>query len=164
MVFIAILMGLTSIVIHIKFDDDISSLIPVNEETQRVQKLLKSITFTDKIVVNIRKGSAGSTDDLTNYAAEFLDSVETKQGTYIKNVQGKIAEDVIQHTFELVYENLPLFLEDEDYVKIASHLNNDSIERITLANYRTLISPAGIVAKKNIVKDPLGLSFIGLKK
>src|SRR5690606_27899858 len=31
-------------------------------------------------------------------------------------------------------------------------------------NYRTLISPSGIVAKEMILKDPLGISFIALKK
>src|SRR5690606_6215823 len=31
-------------------------------------------------------------------------------------------------------------------------------------NYRTLISPSGLVAKEMILKDPLGISFIALKK
>lgn len=164
-VFAIVIVGLASIVSNIRFDDDISSLIPVNEETQRIQKVLKSITFTDKIVINIRRDQNGSVDDLTNYASELLDSLQQNQGgEFIKTIQGKVEEDLIQKTFDLVYKNLPLFLEEEDYAKIEAKLGRDSIEKITEANYRTLISPAGIIAKKNIVKDPLGLSFIGLKK
>ena len=149
---------------QIEFDDDITSLIPANEDTERVQKVLKSIAFTDKIVVNIRKDSNGSVDDLVTYAAEFLDSVERNQGGFIKKIQGRIDSDDLPKTLGLVYENLPIFLDAADYKIIESKLSRDSIARITESNYKTLISPTGIVAKNNILKDPLGISFIALKK
>ncbi len=158
---VGVLLGITR---QIEFDDDISSLIPANEETQQTLQVLKSIAFTDKIVVNIRKGETGNVDDLTRYATEFLDSVESKQGEFIKNIQGRVASDDVPKTLDLVYENLPLFLEASDYEAIQNRLSQDSIETITAENYRTLISPTGIIAKKSIVRDPLGLSFIALKK
>ncbi|MGB5556170.1 MAG: MMPL family transporter [Flavobacteriaceae bacterium] len=148
----------------IAFDDDISSLIPANAESQRIQKVLKSISFTDKIVVNIQKGEQGSVDDLTRYANEFLDSVKASQGEFIKNIQGKVYDEELPKILNLAYDNLPLFLDDQDYLAIAQKLSKDSIVKLTADNYKTLISPTGIVAKKNIVKDPLGLSFIALKK
>ncbi|MGI9553142.1 MAG: MMPL family transporter, partial [Aurantibacter sp.] len=43
-------------------------------------------------------------------------------------------------------------------------LSPDSIASITKENYKTLISPSGIIAKETILKDPFGLSFIALKK
>ncbi|SHI61169.1 1-acyl-sn-glycerol-3-phosphate acyltransferase [Pseudozobellia thermophila] len=162
--FLVLLLGLATTVGRIEFDDDISSLIPVTEETKRVQELLKSITFTDKIVVNIRKRENGTTEGLIQYATAFLDSIQSRQGTYIKDIQGKIGDDVLQNTLDLVYDHLPLFLEAEDYETIQRKLTKDSIAAITKSNYRTLISPTGIVAKKTIVKDPLGISFMGLKK
>lgn len=156
--------ALLNTVRQIEFDDDISSLIPANEETQRTLQVLKSIAFTDKIVVNIRKGETGTVGNLTQYATEFLDSVESRQGEFIKNIQGRVASEDVSKTLDLVYEHLPLFLEPSDYETIQRKLSQDSIAKITGENYRTLISPTGIVAKKTIVKDPLGLSFIALKK
>lgn len=156
--------ALLGIARQIEFDDDISSLIPANEETQRTLQVLKSIAFTDKIVVNIRKGKTGTVDDLTRYATEFLDSVESSQGEFIKNIQGRVASEDVPKTLDLVYENLPLFLEASDYELIQRKLSSDSISKITAENYRTLISPTGIVAKQSIIRDPLGLSFIALKK
>ncbi len=158
---IGILLGVTR---QIRFDADISSLIPANEETQRTLQVLKSIAFTDKIVVNIRKGEDGNVDDLTQYATEFLDSVEFRQGDFIKNIQGRVASEDVPKTLDLIYENLPVFLEASDYKDIQNKLSQDSIAKITGENYRTLISPTGIVAKKSIVRDPLGLSYIALKK
>lgn len=159
--FVGVLLGIAR---QIEFDDDISSLIPANEETQRTLQVLKSIAFTDKIIVNIRKGETGTVDDLTRYATEFLDSLEASQSEFIKNIQGRVASEDVPKTLDLVYENLPIFLEASDYKAIQNKLFQDSISKITAENYRTLISPTGIVAKKSIVRDPLGLSFIALKK
>ncbi|WP_430908400.1 1-acyl-sn-glycerol-3-phosphate acyltransferase [Maribacter sp. 2-571] len=156
--------ALLAIVRQIRFEDDITSLIPANDDAKRIQKVLKSITFTDKIVVNIQKGEQGTIDDLTAYATVFLDSLEQNGSEYIKNIQGRINEDDLPKTLDLVYNNLPLFLDAADYEGIQEQLTPDSIAKITAKNYRSLVSPSGIVTRKTILKDPLGLSFLALKK
>lgn len=161
LLFVITLGGIAS---RIQFDDDITALIPANEESKKIQEVLKSIAFTDKIIVNIQRTEEGSIDDLTQYAADFVDSVQKNSTHYIKNIQGKLNDEDLPNTLNLVYENLPLFLEDADYKTIAHKLRKDSITKQTEQNYRTLISPSGILAKKTIVKDPLGISFIALKK
>jgi len=148
-----LVLGLVAVGSRIEFEDDITSLIPANDEAERIQKVLQSITFTDKIVVNIRKGPDGTVDDLTKYATEFLDSIQKNQGEFVKNVQGRVHDDDIPKTLNLIYENLPLFLEASDYEQIRLRLSKDSIAIATEKNYRTLISPSGIVAKKTIVPD-----------
>lgn len=158
------ILTLSTLASKIEFDDDITALIPASEESKKIQEVLKSIAFTDKIIVAIRREKEGSLDDLTNYANVFLDSLEQTGNQYIKNVQGKLNDDDLPNTLKLVYDNLPLFLEKADYVTIQNKLTKDSISAITKANYRTLISPSGILAKKTILKDPLGISFIALKK
>ncbi|CAM4305363.1 MMPL family transporter [Zobellia roscoffensis] len=163
-ILLLLILGLASIVSKIQFEDDITALIPANEEAQRVQKVLKSITFTDKIIINIQKDEEGTVDDLTQYAKDLLDSLELRQSEFIKGVQGRVNSDDVPKTLDLVYNNLPLFLEANDYPKISQKINPDSIAEVTAENYRTLISPSGIIAKKTIVKDPLRLSFIALKR
>lgn len=161
LLFVITLGGIAS---RIQFDDDITALIPANEESKKIQEVLKSIAFTDKIIVNIQRTEEGTLDDLTEYAANFVDSIQKNSAHYIKNIQGKLNDEDLPNTLNLVYENLPLFLEDFDYKNITHKLSKDSIAKQTEQNYRTLISPSGILAKKSIVKDPLGLSFIALKK
>ena len=159
-----LLVSLGGVASRIEFDDDITALIPATKDSKKVQEILESIAFTDKIIVNIRREGEGSVADLTQYASELLDSLEETGDTYIKNVQGKLNDEDLPNTLNLVYNNLPLFLDDFDYNAIASKLSKDSIAKITAQNYRNLISPSGIIAKKTIQKDPLGLSFIALKK
>ncbi len=147
----------------IKFDEDISKLIPTNSENEQLQKVLKTAQFADKIIVNIEKHKNGSTDDLTDYATQFLDSLSKNSSQFISGIQGKIEDNTIFETLDFVYNNAPLFLKEEDYQKISNKLHSDSIAKITENNYKTLVSPSGIVAKQTIIKDPLGISLMAVK-
>ncbi len=159
-----LLFGLTFLVSKIRFEEDISKLIPINSENEDFQKVLKTVNFTDKIIVTIHRNDSVEADQLTQYATEFVDSLQAHSGKYVKYIRGKVNDDDLLRTMGFVYENLPLFLDKEDYSTIAGKLQKDSISAITEANYRTLISPSGIISKDIILKDPLSLSFIALKK
>lgn len=159
-----LLFGLVFLVSKIRFEEDITKLIPINSENEDFQKVLKTVNFTDKIIVNIHKKDSVETDELINYASEFIDSLQNTSENYIKNIRGKVNDDDLLRTMDFVYGNLPLFLDRGDYEIISDKLQKDSISAITESNYRTLISPSGIVSKDIILKDPLGLSFIALKK
>ncbi len=156
--------GLSFLATKIKFEEDITKLIPTDSKTSDIQEVLKTVNFADKIIINIQRQPDGSIDDLTKYANQFIDSVTKNSNNYIKEIQGKIQDDDINNTLNFVYQNLPLFLDDNDYKNIRTKINKDSIEAITNQNYKTLVSPTGIIAKETILKDPLGLSFIALKK
>jgi hypothetical protein len=148
----------------IQFEEDISKLIPSNSKTQNIQRILKSVNFTDKIIVNIQRTEEGSVDDLIKYASDFLDSVDKNAAVYIKDIQGKVEDESIETTLDLLYQNAPLFLDAADYNTIEDKLSKDSIAYITENNYKTLLSPSGIIAKKSLLRDPLGISFMAMQK
>ncbi|WP_425076530.1 MMPL family transporter [Psychroserpens sp. S379A] len=163
-VLIALLISLLFGASRIEFEEDISKLIPQTETSLEAQKVLKQVNFADKIIVNIQRKENGSIADLTQYATQFIDSVSTTSEAFIKDIQGQVADDDITKTLDFVYQNLPLFLNEKDYQSIERKLHKDSIQALTNANYKTLVSPSGFIAKEHILKDPLGLSFIALKK
>lgn len=148
---------------QIQFEEDITRIIPKSEKSDVTAKVLQQINFSDKITVIIEKNKDGSEDDLIETATAFLEKT-TSLNQYIEEIQGKVDDDNIQQTIEFVYNNLPLFLDESDYALIDKKLNNDSISAQVEKNYKTLISPTGIVAKEFILNDPLGISFMGLKK
>ncbi|HLF51069.1 1-acyl-sn-glycerol-3-phosphate acyltransferase [Flavobacterium sp.] len=148
---------------RIRFEEDITRIIPKNEKADVTAKVLQQLNFSDKITVIIEKEKNGDVDDLSEMATVFLDSI-TSCDEYINGIQGKVDEENIQETFDFVYSNLPLFLEENDYLQIENKLNKDSVSSQVQKNYRTLISPTGLVAKDFILNDPLGISFIALKK
>lgn len=147
----------------IKFEEDITRIIPKNEKTNITSKVLQQLNFTDKIAVIIEKDKKGNVEDLTHLANQFIDTIPVADA-YIKNIQGHFDEDVLMHSFSFMNQNLPFFLEAEDYQQIENKIQNDSIAKKVSQNYEALTSPSSFVTKDFIVNDPLGLSFIALKK
>ena len=160
----ALVFGMVFVVFKLQFEEDISKLIPANKDSKELQKILKSANFSDKLVVNIQLKPNGNFEELTEYANEFIDSILASSERYISHIQGKVTDEDVLETIDFVYENLPVFLEEKDYQSIQNKLSKDSIEAITNANYKTILSPSGMITKNMIRKDPLGLSFIALKK
>ncbi len=148
---------------QIEFEEDISRVLPKNEKTDVTARVLQQLDFSDKIAVIIQREEKGDFNDLRETATQFLDSIKTFE-EYIDNVQGVMETEDLQITLDFVYDNLPLFLEGDDYKAIEGKLQKDSIQSITEKNYKNLISPTGIISRDIILKDPLGISFMGLKK
>ena len=107
---------------NITFDEDISKLIPSNSENEQLQKVLKTVQFADKIIVHIERQNDGSTDDLTDYATRFLDSLAAHSNPFILDIQGKIEDETIFETLNFVYNHAPLFLKEADYKNISNKL------------------------------------------
>lgn len=149
---------------RIKFEEDITKLIPTNDKSDVTAKVLKQLNFADKITVIFKLDKNGTEEDLKEMATAFSDSVAVSCKPYITGIQGKIDEENIQETIDFVYGNLPLFLENKDYTAIQNKLQKDSIAATVQGNYKSIISPSGFVTKDFILQDPLGISFIALKK
>ncbi len=163
MLLMLLFVGLIWVASRIQFDEDVSKLIPSNSDNEQLQKVLNTAQFSDKIIVNIQRKNGGSIEDLTDYAQQFLDSLNSNSSDYIKDIQGKVEDESIFETLDFVFDNAPLFLSETDYRSISNKLQKDSIDALTESNYKILASPSGLIAKKTIVKDPLGISIMGLK-
>ncbi|WP_166921467.1 1-acyl-sn-glycerol-3-phosphate acyltransferase [Flavobacterium poyangense] len=149
---------------QIKFEEDITKIIPTNDKADVTAKVLKQLNFADKITVIFKLEKNGTEEDLTEMATAFSDSVAVSCKPYVTGIQGKIDEENIQETIDFVYHNLPLFLDTKDYTAIQNKLQKDSIASTVQGNYKSIISPSGFVTKDFILQDPLGISFIALKK
>src|SRR5690554_3117257 len=81
------LFGLIFLVSKIRFKEDISKLIPMSEDAQELAKVLKTVNFTDKIIVNIHRSDSANIEDLTAYASEIIDSLNANSGNYITSIR-----------------------------------------------------------------------------
>ncbi|MCW3161005.1 MMPL family transporter [Chryseobacterium oryctis] len=147
----------------INFEEDINQIIPKNEKSDLTAKVLKQLNFSDKIIVIIENKSKESNFQLSETADAFLNKIEPLQ-KYIGSVQGKVNDNEISETFDFVNQNLPLFLNENDYKEIERKLEKDSIAKQVENNYVSLVSPTSLVTKDFIKKDPLGITFLGIKK
>lgn len=157
------LTGCALLASKLRFEEDITQIIPKNERTDEFSRALKQLNFADKITVLIEKNGETEPSALAAVATAFIDSIET-DSLHIREVTGRIEQEEMEDTYDFVYQNLSLFLDTGDYLTIAERLQPDSISARVSQNYRTLISPTGIVMRSFIQKDPLGLALLGLQK
>ncbi|WP_312356253.1 1-acyl-sn-glycerol-3-phosphate acyltransferase [Empedobacter sp.] len=161
--FILFLLGCVFFSNRLKFEEDITRIIPKDEKNDAMAKVIAQLKFTDKVAVIIEKDKVGTLDDMTAQATDFLDSIQPLNN-YYNDIQGQYDLDNFASTFDFVHQNLPLFLEKEDYKMLERKLSEDSIASIVESNYKSLITPSGIVSKEFMLKDPLGFTFVALNR
>jgi uncharacterized protein len=157
LLFLLLLFFFTS---KIKFEEDITKVIPQNQNSSTLVKALKQLSFSDKITVILNHKNK---EQLLENANVFIDSIKQHEN-YYKNIQGVIDENQLFKTYNFIYNHLPFYLDDVDYQKIEQKINADSVIFKMESNYKQLLSPSGMISKDFILKDPLGITNLGLKK
>ena len=66
--------------------------------------------------------------------------------------------------FQTIQDHLPVFLSEKDYAAIDTLIAPEKIKSTLEQDVRLLSSPSGIALKSIITNDPVGISFIALKK
>ncbi|WP_034925050.1 MMPL family transporter [Gillisia sp. CAL575] len=156
---------LTFLASKINLEEDITSLIPEGAQQDVLKKVLDQTEFSDKIIITISSTSEKSSpEELTKYAQRLIDTIHSDLPEYVKNIQGKVPEEGILEIYDFVYDNLPLFLNNSDYEAINNRLQLDTIQQRLKNDYKSIISPTGLVTKDFIFKDPLSFTNLGLKK
>ena len=149
----------------LKFVEDITQILPKGPETAQLKHILDNSELTDRLIFHIYSDNENQIDKIvaTADSAQKL-IINQVPDTLVKDLFFKVDQSNINNLYNLVYNNLPLFLEDDDYTKIDLDLNSQHIANTLRAHYRNLMSPASFALKKYIVKDPLSLTPIVLKK
>ena len=172
-VFVALLILIAAISIYLasqlKFEEDISKIIPADKKTDQLNFIFNNSKFLEKLVVRISLQDTTKTDPekLFTVCDSFVNSLASKSSTtdsLYKEINYKIPEDIISNIYTILYQNLPLFLEEQDYTTIDSGLSKEAIDMTMRKNYKALLSPSGFVLKDNMLKDPLHFVPIVLKK
>ena len=146
--------------------EDISKMIPADNDLRRFNFASKHIKINDKIIINLSLNDTSKTNP--EKLTEFSDSTEQyllkNYAEHISEIKNTINENQIIELYDIFYNNLPIFLNEEDYTKLETLLSDGEINKTLSADFRTLISPASMVTKKFITKDPLSITPIALKK
>lgn len=151
-------------VLQLRFEEDITKVLPQNEKTSLTAKVLKQLNFSDKISVIITEESEGSFSDMQQLTEVLCDSLYQSFPQYFTDIQGIVSEEEIDQTWEFVNQHLPLFLEEQDYISLERRLQPDSLKALVEGHYRMMLTPAGMVTQQFVRKDPFSLTFKGLQK
>lgn len=151
---------------QLKFEEDISRILPKDKKIEKLNQVFQQSKFMDKLVmmVSLTDTSAAEPDSLVAYTGELVESIHEKLKPYITKVSDKVDEELGLELFGTINQYLPIYLGDADYKAIDTLIEPETVRRTLEQNYRTLSSPAGFALKQMISQDPVGISFLGLKK
>ena len=150
----------------VKFEEDISAIIPRDKKTEKLTEVFQNSKFADKlaVIVSLKDTAATEPDSLVAFADALADEIEKKAPGFIKDIHYKVEDNFTLELFESIQEHLPVFLSENDYKKIDSLVQPDKLKETLEQDIRILSSPSGFALKNVISTDPVGISFIALQK
>lgn len=150
---------------NLHLEEDITALVPKGKEQQKLQKILSTTNFADKIIIDISaENEQVSPDSLVAYADDLTNRIEDELPGYVKDIRGKVPDEDLNDIYTFVYDNLPIFLDNDDYREISNRIETDSIHEYLSRGYRRLMAPTGFFTKNYFFKDPLNFTNLGLEK
>lgn len=143
---------------RISLVEDISSFLPQNEENERIQYASQHIGGANKLMVSV------ATDSLDEYAIMdavdyFVEKIQERDSSKrILDIQYMVDQQQIVSVGQCVINNMPFYLNDEDYQRIEQHLSYDSILVQLQRDKQLLLSPMGGIMKAFLTSDPLAFA------
>jgi 1-acyl-sn-glycerol-3-phosphate acyltransferase len=151
----------------IRFEEDITKMMPTDAKVDRLQKIFKNSKFLDRLVITVSAADSGKTilpDELITYTDSLISGLEKLRPRLVKDITGKVSDDLMYSVYHTFLNNLPLFLEAKDYQTLDHLITPEKLDTTLEKNYRTLLSPASMVMKKNLLLDPIGITPYALKR
>lgn len=155
-------------VTRLRFVEDIGSFFPKGGDNKRVNYAYQHIGADNRIVISIseanKKGEDVDYDLLTSAVeavAERLSSDDTADLT--KDILYRIEQEKMAEITAFVLQNMPYFLENEDYERMDTLLDRSHIAAQLETDKFILSTPSGL-AQDVILSDPLFLSVNLLQK
>jgi 1-acyl-sn-glycerol-3-phosphate acyltransferase len=153
---------------RIKFEEDITKMMPTDAKVERLNKIFKNSKFLDRLVVTVSAADSNHTvspEELIVYTDSLISGMEKLQPRgLIKDITGKVSDDMMYSVYNTFLNNLPLFLESTDYQTLDHLITSEKLDTTLEKDYRTLLSPASMVMKKNLLLDPIGITPYALKR
>ena len=151
----------------IKMEEDITKMMPTDAKIERLNTFFKNSKFLDRLVVTVSLSDSTATpnpDRLIEFSDSLIASLQHIDSSLIKEITYKVNDDVMYDVYNTFIDNLPIFLEEKDYQTLDHLITSEKLDTTLERNYKTLLSPTSLVMKKNILRDPIGITPYALKR
>jgi len=152
---------------QLKFEEDIAKILPSDKKIEKLNEVFQSSKFIDKLVVMVSLKDTAATaapDSLAAFSDLFVNEVKEKLKPFVSKINDKVDDELALELYSTISNHLPIYLDDKDYTSIDTLITPKKIKQTLEQDFRTLTSPAGIALKQMISNDPVGITFLGLKK
>lgn len=153
--------------LQITIEENITKFFPDDARVKKLNHIFQNSAFAERIVVmvSIRDSSdVASADSLVAFSEQLAPEFEEALQPYNARVTSQVNDEAVLELFNTALQYLPAFLTEHDYQTLDSISDPENAKAVLRSQYQRLVSPSGIVLKRVIVNDPMGFSFLVLKK
>ena len=169
---IAVTVLLLALVSRVRLREDISDFLPLNSRQQQELKLWQDVSGANRITAifeNLKSQTSNlkpqisnlndSVEQLTGAVDRFVAAIEERDtANWVQNLTAQADLSTAEQTLRFVYNNIPYFLDDDDYRRIDSLLHTEGYAASQLEAAREqLMFPMGGLLAGSIRHDPLNL-------
>lgn len=159
--FVALTLLLLLSVSRLNYKEDIADFLPMDSNHQNAMKVYQDISGANKIfaIFQYKDSTNENPDGLTNAVDAFVQKVEKADTSHVvKNIMSQVDLEKMTDLADFVYENIPYFLTDADYLHMDSVLSQpDYVSQQLKSDKQMLMFPAGGLLSDHIQVDPLNL-------
>ena len=161
----ASLVGVTLVmlasILSLSYKEDIQDFLPLSEADRGRMAVYQDISGMDRLFVIFENPQPplGGVEQTTQAIECFVEAVEESDTAgWCRGMQATFDSESLSETMDFIYENIPLFLEEEDYKRMDSLLASPGfIDGKLEDDLNALTLPLGSIVSQSIGRDPLGL-------
>lgn len=153
-----ILIGCAVLSLHMRYDEDISAFMPLDEQTAKYTEVFNNLGGQNKIAVIFRgKDDTSVIEEAMDAFGMFLTERDTCN--MIRNLQVQIDESAMMDIMQAVWKIYPQFLTEQDYTRLDSLIaDSNHLYNKMEQNKQMLMLPIGSIISQSMPYDPLNLS------
>ncbi|MCV9387194.1 1-acyl-sn-glycerol-3-phosphate acyltransferase [Reichenbachiella ulvae] len=144
--------------LNVKINENLDETLPNQKGFSTLQSWMDK--QKNLVVFSLKLDPTNSLEEVETKADSLKSILQKSQ--LVESIQYKNDIDP-QQFFNLIYDNLPIYLEEKDYNQLDSLLKPETMASKLQANKKTLLSPEGIGQRKRLLDDPLGFSNLAFK-
>src|SRR5436189_2978261 len=112
---------------QVKFEEDISKILPRDKKIEKLNQVFQNSKFIDKLVVmvSLKDTLAQEPDSLVSYAENFSAAIADKCSPYIDKINARVDDSLSMELFSTITDRLPVYLNENDYRSIDSLIGTE---------------------------------------
>ena len=119
---------------QITVEEDVNRLLPDSGQTKQIADIFKSSNFADKVIVKILARGQTQPEALITLADSFEAKLLEKHSAEIASIKKTVSDETALNIYNTVHNNLPVYLQEEDYSKIDSLITPKSVAQTMPSN------------------------------
>lgn len=146
--------------LRVKLQENITDMLPDSKAIRAMNDVISHTQAGEQVVflVSFTDSTHTGPDSLITAVGSLQEAMQADCGPWIDTISLQVAGGYEEALVDIFQNNLPLFLTEQDFKQLDSLTAPARVAQTLDANRTLLLSPASVVYKNLVARDPIGIS------